>query len=177
MHTLNRRLTCVVVQSAHVSPVRGSSGKKATIQIYTFEKLEQYRLQDLKLKARALVETIGEDAVPPLAGLSTQKQLINYILDVQVALCATIGLRLTIDHFGTPADWHEAFDQGYFGGDGAIAGYAKNFLGTDYRKPMHLIQPKHRELAYEDAVEVNQAEASMGYNASKQRNRGSLTLG
>ena len=64
-------------------------GKKACIPIYTFEQLEQYPLQTLKLKARNLVETIGAEALPSLAGIATQEKLINYILDVQISMCAT----------------------------------------------------------------------------------------
>ena len=115
--------------------------------------------------------------MPPLTGIATQEQLINYILDVQVSMCATIGLRVQMHHFGTPDGWGRAFDEGYFGGDGAVASHTKNFLQADFRKPMHSIQPAHRQLGHEDAIEVNQAEAHMGYNASKQRNAGSLVLG
>jgi len=153
------------------------SGKKATIQIYAFEQLEQYPLQTLKMKARDLVETIGPDAVPPLTGVSTQEKLINYILDVQISLCATVGLRVGIHHFGAPKDWCQSDDQGYFGGDGALANMDNNVLGADYRKPMHMIQPAHRQLDHAAAIEVNQAEASMGFQASKARNNGSIRLG
>ena len=86
------------------------SGKKATIPVHTFEQLEQYQLQMLKLKARNLVETIGVDALPPLQGLNTQKQLINYILDVQISMCATVGLRVHPAAFGVPADWNDHDD-------------------------------------------------------------------
>ena len=153
------------------------TGKKACIPIYTFEQLEQYPLQTLKLKARTLVETIGAEALPSLAGIATQEKLINYILDVQVSMCATVGLKVSMQAFGTPSSWHEPDDRGYFGGDGNIASHTNNFLEADYCKPMHLIQPKHRTLSHEDAVEVNQAEATMGFEASKQRNKGSLVLG
>lgn len=153
------------------------SGKRATIPIYTFDQLEQYPLQTLKLKARTLVETIGEGAVPPLAGKSTQQQLISYILDIQISLCATIGLRVGIYHFGTPTDWTSADDSGYFGGDGKLASHHHNFLEADYRKPMQSIQPAHRELDHRAAIEVNQAEATMGFHASKARNQGSIRLG
>lgn len=153
------------------------SNKKATIPILMFEQLEQYPLQILKNKARSLVETIGPDALPPLAGASTQQQLINYILDVQISLCATIGLRVNFAHFGTPQDWMSADDHGYFGGDGNLPGFANNFLGADYRKPMHMIQPAHRSISHGDAIEVNQAEAAMGFAQSKARNQGSIRLG
>jgi len=153
------------------------SGKKATIPIYQFEQLEQYAISALKLKARNLVETIGADAVPPLAGVATQQQLINYIIDIQISMCATIGLRVKPGHFGIPADWSQADDSGYFGGDGQLSSNAANFLGADYRKPMHMIQPQHRELSHEASIEVNKAEAEMGYHASKARNQGTIRLG
>jgi len=152
------------------------SGRKATIQILTFEQLEQYPIQTLKVKAKNLIDTIGADALPPLT-VNTQAQLINYILDVQISLCATIGLRVGIHHFGAPKDWHIADDQGYFGGDGALAKNTENFLGADYHKPMHMIQPAHRELGHSAQIEVNQAEAAMGFAASKARNNGSIRLG
>lgn len=198
------------------------SGRKATIPILNFEQLEQFPVQTLKMKARNLVETIGPDALPPLAGAATQEKLINYILDVQVSLCATVGLRVSMAAFGVPKDWGMSDDavaerarsddrplsgarparepsaetrasrlshspvarrfapdarQGYFGGDGALAKNTENFLGTDYRKPMHMIQPAHRQLDHAAAIEVNQAEAAMGYQASKARNNGSIRLG
>jgi len=153
------------------------SGKKATIPVLSFEQLEQYPLQTLKMKARNLVETIGESALPPLRGMSTQKQLINYILDVQISLCATIGVRVNAYNFGIPADWTDEDDQGYFGGDGSLPKNAENFLQADYRKPMQMIQPAHRELDHSAAIEVNQAEAAMGFQRSKARNQGSIRLG
>ena len=80
-------------------------------------------------------------------------------------------------HFGTPSDWSVADDSGYFGGDGHLASHHNNFLEANYRKPMHMIQPAHRELGHAAAIEVNQAEASMGFHASKARNQGSIRLG
>ena len=153
------------------------SGKRATIPVYTFDQLDQFPLQTLKLKARDLVETIGPDAVPSLSGVSTQQKLINYIIDVQISMCATVGLRVNMYNFGCPLDWNEKDDEGYFGGDGALAANSANFLGADYRKPMHLIQPAHRGLDFAAATEVNQAEAHMGFEASKNRNMGSIRLG
>ena len=153
------------------------TGKKACIPIYTFEQLEQYPLQTLKLKARTLVETIGAEALPSLAGIATQEKLINYILDVQVSMCATVGLKVSMQAFGTPSSWHEPDDRGYFGGDGNIASHTNNFLEADYRKPMHLIQPAHRDLDHATHIEVNQLEAHRGMMASKQRNMGSIHLG
>ena len=153
------------------------SGKRATIPIYNFEQLEQYPIQQLKLKARSLVETIGEGAVPSLTGVATQQQLINYIIDVQISMCATIGLRVRPATFGVPKDWSATDDVGYFGGDGQLSSMDENFLQADYRKSMHQIQPKHRQLEHEDAIEVNRAEAEMGFQASKARNRGSVMFG
>ena len=88
------------------------SGKKATIPVFTFEQLEQFPLQALKNKARGLVETIGAEALPPLTGMSTQEKLINYILDVQISLCRTVGLRVSLAAFGVPKDWSTADDLG-----------------------------------------------------------------
>jgi hypothetical protein len=68
-------------------------------------------------------------------------------------------------------------DDGYFGGDGAMPSNAKNFLEADFRKPIHLIQPKHRGLNHEDEVDINLAEAKDGFEASKRRNAGSVLLG
>ena len=153
------------------------SGKKATIPVWTFEQLEQFPVMTLKNKARGLVETIGEGAVPPIAGVSTQTALINYIIDIQISLCRTVGLRVSAASFGVPADWGGAADEGYFGGDGALPLNANNFLAADHRKPMHLIQPAHRQLDHAAAIEVNQAEAALGYAKSKARNQGSVLLG
>ena len=153
------------------------SGKQATIAIHTFEQLENFPLMTLKNKARDLVETIGESAVPSLNGVAGQRKLIEYIMDIQISLCATIGLRVRKQHFGAPADWDTADDQGYFGGDGALPSNAKNFLEANYSKPMGLIQPKHRGLGYEDSAEVNRAEAADAYNAAKLRNAGSIAFG
>lgn len=153
------------------------SGRAATFPIMTFMQLENMPLMTLKNKARGLVEAIGEQALPPLAGISGQEGLINYIIDVQISLCASIGLRATAQDMGAPADWGGADDAGYFGGDGHLAGNAKNYLEADYRKPMTHIQPAHRGLDHRDACDVNQAEASMGYEAAKRRNQGSFALG
>ena len=153
------------------------TGKKACIPIYTFEQLEQYPLQTLKLKARTLVETIGAEALPSLAGIATQEKLINYILDVQVSMCATVGLKVSMQAFGTPSSWHEPDDRGYFGGDGNIASHTNNFLEADYRKPLHLVQPAHRDLSFEDSVAINQQEAHIAMQAARRRNAGSIALG
>jgi len=153
------------------------SGKAATFPIFTFDQLDNMPLMTLKNKARGIVETIGAEALPPLSAAAGKEALINYIMDVQISLCATIGLRVTVQHFGAPNDWGGAEDQGYFGGDGMLAHNAKNYLEADYRKPMQNIQPAHRGLSMQDACEVNQAEASMGFEAAKARNRGSVHLG
>ena len=153
------------------------SGKKAKIPIYTFEQLENMPQQMLKNKARDLVATIGEEALPPLAGKATREALIGYILDVQISMCTTVGLRVTLQAFGTPADYGQVHDQGYFGGDGALALNTHTALQADYHKPMHLIQPAHRDLDHATHIEVNQIEAHRGMMASKQRNMGSIHLG
>jgi len=153
------------------------SGKAATFPILNFMQLENMPLMTLKNRARGLVEAIGEDALPPLTAAAGKEALMNYIMDVQVSLCASIGLRATLQDFGAPHDWTTQDDQGYFGGDGNLAHNAKNYLEADYRKPMQHIQPAHRGLGHADACEVNQAEASMGFEASKRRNQGTFTLG
>jgi hypothetical protein len=84
------------------------SGKAATIPVLTFEQLEQFPLMTLKNKARWLVETIGESALPSLSGVASQHALMEYIMDVQISLCATIGLRVNKRNFGAPADWGTA---------------------------------------------------------------------
>ena len=153
------------------------SGKAATFPIFTFDQLDNMPLMTLKNKARGMVETIGANALPPLSGAAGKEALMNYIMDVQGSRCATVGLRCTMQHFGAPQDWGNVDDQGFFGGDGALPLNAKNYLEADYRKPMANIQPAHRGLSMQDACEVNQAEAAMGFEAAKARNRGSVFLG
>jgi hypothetical protein len=153
------------------------SGKAATFPIWTFDQLDNMPLMTLKNKARGLVETIGEGALPPLSGSPGKEGLMTYIMDVQISLCATIGLRCTMQAFGAPRDWNGVDDQGYFGGDGAMPLNAKNYLEADYRKPMQNVQPAHRGLSMHDAAEVNQAEANMGFEAAKRRNAGSVMFG
>ena len=152
------------------------SGKVATIPIYTFEQLEQMPIMSLKNKAKGLIETIGEQAVPPIAGHG-QEYLMRYIMDVQISLCMTIGLRVNFRSFGAPADYGAEDDSGYFGGDGAMPSLAKNALGADYRKPLHLVQPAHRDLSFEDSVAINQQEAHANMMAARRRNAGSISLG
>jgi len=153
------------------------SGKKATIPIYTFEQLDQANTASLKNKSRFLVETIGQDALPDLGRVAGNKGIIDYILDVQVSMLRTIGLRATPQDFGAPADWMRSDDAGYFGGDGQLAQNEKTYLQTDFNKPLQSIQPAHRNLTQADAIEINQFEARNGFEASKRRNQGSVFLG
>ena len=152
------------------------SGKKATIPVYTYEQLEQWSVMALKNKAKSLQETIGESALPPISG-GSQTYLMRWIMDVQISLCATIGLRVNFQNFGAPADFDSSDDKGYFGGDGAMPHLANNFIEADSRKPLHLVQPAHRNLTQEDSIAINQQEAAVGFAAARRRNAGSVQLG
>lgn len=153
------------------------SGRAGTFPIFTFSQLDNMPLMTIKLKAKGLVESIGESALPPLSSAAGKEPLMNYIMDVQISLLMAVGLRATPQDFGAPMDWGTSDDLGYFGGDGQMPLNAKNFLEADFRKPMNNIQPAHRGLSMQDACDVNQAEAQMGYEASKRRNQGSFSLG
>ena len=144
---------------------------------YTYAQLAQFNAQTLKSKARNLIDKIGAEALPKLQG-NSEIALINYILDVQISMCASVnGVVLTPQNFGAPINFGREDDEGYFGGDGRLAKNVENYMTSDFRKPMHMVQPAHRGLSKEDAAQVNLDEANAAYERTRRRNQGAVVLG
>lgn len=153
------------------------TGQRATIPVFTFAQLSAFNAPTLKNKARNLIDKIGAEALPKL-NANSEIGLINYILDVQISMCASVmGVVLSPQNFGAPPNYGREDDQGYFGGDGALAKNVENYMQADYRKPMHLVQPAHRGLGREESAQVNLDEANAAYERTRMRNQGSVMLG
>ena len=135
-------------------------------------------MQQLKTKARNLIDKIGSEALPPLSTVGGENGVIAYILDVQISMLASaLRLRATPQSFGAPPNFGRQDDEGYFGGDGHLAKNVQNYMDADFRKPMHMIQPAHRGLNSEDSSQVNLEEAHHGFQQARARNMGSIRLG
>lgn len=153
------------------------TGKAAKLDIFTYEQLEQKTLQNLKLLARNMREKIGEDAVPAITVAGGAPAVINWILDVQVSMCASVGLRIDPTAFGAPWDLGSTEKDEYFGGDGEIAACTAAAMEADHRKPLTSMQPAHRGLSREDAADLNMQEAAHGAHLNRERNRGQVVFG
>uniref|UniRef100_A0A7S2MIZ4 Uncharacterized protein n=1 Tax=Haptolina brevifila TaxID=156173 RepID=A0A7S2MIZ4_9EUKA len=156
------------------------TNQNATIPIYTFQQLDQCNVTSIRNKARFLVDKIGEQALPPLKASGTKDELMAWIIDVQIKTIA-IGAKIVgvqPRHLGAPADWGNADDMGYFGGDNYLAKSTENYAnGNLPPQPMHKVQPAHRGLNFEESQIVNREEAASGFSQAKARNAGSIRLG
>lgn len=154
-----------------------STGKPAKLDIFTFSQLEQKSFPNLKNLAMTMRDKIGADSVPPITTAGGVPAVINWILDVQVSMCSSIGLRVDASAFGAPYDLGAKEEDAYFGGDGELAACTITALEADKRKPLMSMQPAHRGLSLADAADLNMQEATHGANLNRERNRGQVVFG
>lgn len=152
------------------------SGKAANIALRTFKQLEQTGQAKLRILAQNLRDQIGADALPRLSARDADG-LIAWILDVQVSMCASIGLTVTFADFGMPADFGEVNDGGYFGDEKHHPMCANNYLDADYNKPLSEVQPAHRNISLTEAAKINEKEAKDAAQSNRQRGNASFVLG
>ena len=154
------------------------TGQAATIAIFTYQQLDQANNMALRARAQDLQKKIGAEALPHLNPSAGKETLITFIIDVQVSMMASgLGMRVTPQFFGAPTDFADDDDEGYFGGDGYLARKDKEVASREYNVAMENVQPNHRGLSREDHVQVNLEEAHQGFQRSKMRNAGSISLG
>jgi hypothetical protein len=140
-----------------------------SIQLLTFQQLEQMSRQNLKIRVKTLQEQLEDQNLPALAGHGPDLT-IEWILSVQCAICMGKGLRLTPADFGAPST---ANAEGFFGRGEAYPQSQKGKAdqwshSRDMRAPMGDHNPSHQG-AYE--------EACFGAAAARERNRGSNIFG
>ena len=143
----------------------------------TYDQLEQFSMAKLRGMAMQLRDTIGANAVPKISSAGGVDSLIRWVLDVQISCCMSIGLRASLQDFGAPKDFGSADDQGYFAGDKGQSAYCSRNLSNVARHPMSAIQPAHRNLGADEAIEKNQEEAHSGFLENQRRNRGTVQFG
>ena len=140
------------------------------ISMLTFEQLEQMSRQNLKNRVRTLQDQLGSSHLPPVTGHG-QDLTIEWILEVQCAVCKGKGLALTPKDFGAPAASNQ---EGFFGRGEAMPQSKKHADQWSHsndmpRQPMQDQSNATAMGAYEDACN--------GAALARQRNAGSNIFG
>lgn len=131
------------------------------IPLWTFGQLERLKSSNLKRRALELHTAAGPELSPQLkSGLGTPA-LVQWILELQVAVCASAGVHVTLHDFGEP---------------GSAIRFPTD-VPSQHSSWKHAERPQAKPWPHEDDEEVRKtvaADANRGAAAAKAMHRGTL---